>query len=273
MTRLPALASALALLAGAPAAALVVSASPDVTLDLSGTTVRDREAVLDDLMGGLIVDDFGGLPDGVDVVALNEELGARVLFSTDATVALPGPLTARPSDVVRTNGSTYVLEFQGSAHGVPDGVGVDAVARAPTGELVLSFDVSLSLGGVRADDEDLVSFDGTSFALLLDASAEGVDPALDLDGAAYVGQGRYAVSFDGTGSLDGVDFADEDVVTLRPGGPDALLFFDASAVHPQWADADLDAVALPEPGALGGAAAALALLAALARKGGRSWRR
>jgi ankyrin repeat protein len=123
---------------------------------------------------------------------------------------------------------------------------VDAVARTPSGALLLSFDVAVDLGGVRADDEDLVSFDGAAYALVFDGSAEGVDPGLDLDGAAYAGEGRYALSFDGPGSLGGVSFADEDVITLKPGVAGVQLFFDASAVHAGWTEADLDAVALPQ---------------------------
>lgn len=252
-------------LAVAAIAQIQVDASPDVAVDLDGVPVRDREAVLDDLQGGLAIQALA-LPDGADLVALHEGLGGRVLFAVDTTVALPGGTIARPGDVVRTNGVAYVLDFDASAHGVPDGVQVDAAGPMPSGELLLSFDVSVDLGGVRADDEDVVLFDGTGFALLLDASAEGVNPDLDLDGVAYAGGGRLAVSFDGSGEVGGVFFDDEDVVTLRPGGPDAKLFFDASATHAGWADADLDAVAIPEPGAAQGLTAGAALLAGLARR-------
>jgi hypothetical protein len=244
-----------------------VAASPDVMVSLSGAPVRDREAAIDDQMGGILIDDFGGLPDGADVDALERELGGRALFSTDVTVQLPGPVVATPDDVVRTNGSSYGLEFDGAAHGVPQGVDLDAVARLATGELLVSFDVPVSLGGVRADDEDLLLFDGAAFTLFFDGSAQGVDPDLDLDAAADAGAGRIGVSFDGAGSLGGVPFQDEDVITLLPGGGGpVLLFFDASSAHAGWADADLDAVALPEPGAHTGMSAGAALLAALARR-------
>ena len=228
--------------------------------------MRDREAAIDDQQGGILIEDFGGLPDGVDVDALQQEVGGRTIFSTDTTVSLPGPLVATPDDAVRTNGSSYVLEFDGAAHGVPAGVDLDAIARLPSGELLLSFDVAVTLGGVRADDEDLLRFDGSAFALFFDGSAQGVDPDLDLDGAADVGGGRIGVSFDGAGSLDGVPFHDEDVISLLPGGGGpVLLFFDASAAHAGWADADLDAVAIPEPDVGAGLAAGAALLAGLAR--------
>jgi hypothetical protein len=262
-----ALAAVALLLLSLPARAIDVAASPDVMVSLSGAPVRDREAAIDDQLGGILIESFGGLPDGVDADALQQELGGRTLFSTDVTLELPGPVVATPDDVVRWNGFDYALEFDGLAHGVPDGANLDAVARLPSGELLLSFDVGVTLGGVRADDEDLLRFDGASFTLYFDGSAQGVDADLDLDGAAYAGEGRIGVSFDGAGSLGGVTFQDEDVITLLPGGGGPVqLFFDASAAHTGWADADLDAVAIPEPGAPAGLAAGAALLAGLARQ-------
>jgi hypothetical protein len=195
-----------------PAGAADLAASPDVGVSLSGTPVRDREAAIDDLLGGILIEDFGGLPDGVDVDALHQDMGAT-LFSTDTTVSLPGLLVATPDDVVKFDGFDYTLEFDGGAHGVPAGTDLDAVARLPSGELLVSFDVAVELGGVRADDEDLLHFDGSAFT----------------------------------------------------------LFFDASAAHAGWADADLDAVALPEPRVCAGLAAGAALLAGLARGRRRNW--
>jgi hypothetical protein len=262
--------SLLSLLLWLPCAAnaqLHVSASPDVATDLSGAPVRDREAAVDDLAGGLLIEDFGGLPEGADVSALHEELNGSLLFASDVSVSLPGGVTARPEDVALLAGGVYGVAFDGAAAGVPEGAAVDAVTRGADGKTLLSFDVSVDLGGVVADDEDLVSFDGAQFALVFDGSAAGVDPALDLDGAAYAGEGRYALSFDGAGELGGVSFADEDVVTLLPDGTHVKLFFDASAQHVRWPQSDLDAVALPEPAAPAALAAGILWLAALARRG------
>lgn len=267
MRRLGRVALLLPLLLPLSAGAVDVAASPDVMVSLSGAPVRDREAAIDDQLGGLLIENFGGLPDGVDVDALQQEIGGRTLFSTDVTIEFPGPVVATPDDVVRTNGFSYALEFDGATHGVPEGVNLDAVGRLPSGELLLSFDVAVELGGVRADDEDLLRFDGSAFTLFFDGSAQGVNPDLDLDGVAYAGEGRIGVSFDGAGSLGGVSFQDEDVITLLPGGGGPVkLFFDASAAHAGWADADLDAVAIPEPGSPTGLAAGVALLAGLARQ-------
>jgi hypothetical protein len=251
----------------AASAQLHVSASPDVDTDLSGVPVRGREAAIDDLAGGILIEDFGGLPDGADVSALHEELNGRLLFASDVSVALPGGVTARPDDVAVLVGGIYGIAFDGAAAGVPEGAAVDAVTIGPAGKTLLSFYVYFDLAGLNAVDEDLVSFDGAQFALAFDGSAAGIDPALDLDGAAYAGGGRYALSFDGAGELGGVTFADEDVVTLTLVGSDMKLFYDGSAQHVRWPQSDLDAVALPEPATPAALAAGMLLLAALARRG------
>ena len=93
-----------------------------------------------------------------------------------------------------------------------------------------------------------VRWNGASFSMVLDASAAGIDPALDLDAVDDAGGGLLWVSFDGHGSLSGQMFADEDVLLFDPSGPSLALVYDGSAHDPDWAAADLDAVFLPEPG-------------------------
>jgi len=251
------------------AAAADVSASPDIAVSLSGTTVLDREVAIDDLGGGIVLDTLGGLPGGADVDAYHLDAGGAVLFSTDTTVSLGGGVVAAPEDVVRYAGGAYTIEFDGSAEGVPAGADVDAVTRDASGDLVLSFDTTVNVG-VVADDEDLVRFDGSSFSLALDTSALAVSPAfdgaLDVDGVDARPGGVFALSFDASGSAGGVVFDDEDVLSVDPAAPSVAMAFDASSVHAGWPAADLDAVMLPEPGAAAGLAAGGLLLARLSRR-------
>src|SRR6185369_16990968 len=105
-----------------------------------------------------------------------------------------------PCDVVRWNGAAYTLAFQGRPRGIPPGVNVDAVAVRGT-SLLLSFDVAVDFGSFRADDADLVLWDGAAFSLFFDAAAAGVDPGLDLDAADYLEcNGHLLLSFDGSGT-------------------------------------------------------------------------
>jgi hypothetical protein len=271
---LPALAVSVAL---AGAAGADVAVSPDIAVDLSGTAVGHHEAAVDDLMGGIALETFGGLPPSADVDAYHEETDGSVLFSTDTTVSLGGgAVVAEPEDVVKFDGGVYSLVFDGSANGVPAGANVDAVTRDSGGDLILSFDVSVALpGGVTADDEDLVRFDGANWSLALDLSSLAVSPpfdaaGLDVDAVDARPGGVWALSFDTSGSAGGVTFDDEDVVEVDPSGPSVALAFDASAAHASWTAADLDAVMLPEPGAPVALAAGAGLLAGLARRRSRA---
>jgi hypothetical protein len=223
-----------------------VSLSPDTTSELSGSTFEDQEVVIDDQLGTVTLVPLGVLPDASDVDAYHVLANGDQLYSLDTTAELGGGLTAGPGDVVRYDGLTDTLEFDASSEGIPDGVIVDAVSVHSSGDLVLSFDTTVELGGLTASDEDAVRFDGASFSLLFDGSSEGVPEGLDLDGMEVrPSAGLLWVSFDGSGSLGGVDFDDEDILEFDPSGPIWSLIYDGSALHAVLAAADV--VAVPEP--------------------------
>ena len=118
---------------------------------------------------------------------------------------------------------------------------------------------------VEVEIEGLVVFDGATFNMLFDGSAASVPASLDVDAAHVLPSGNFAVSFDGSGQLGGVDFDDEDVLEYDPSGGTWTLVYDGSAEHATWTSADLNAVALPEPSLLLQLSAGLAWLVALAR--------
>jgi hypothetical protein len=232
------------------AASLIVSAAPDITVDLDGTIVTPRQVATDDLAGHITVQSFGGsLPAGVAVAAYHDDGANGLLFVVDSAVSLPGGVYATPEDVVRFQGGAFSLAFTGGAHGVPAGVKIDAVARDSAGNLVLSFDNSLVLSGITFKNQDLASFNGAAFTLALDGSAVGIDRALDITGAQAAGPGVWAVSFDHGGALGTVTFAKQDVVVIDTTGatPAFKMLFDGDVVHAGWQPAALHG--LPEPGA------------------------
>jgi hypothetical protein len=222
--------------------------SPDTTVELSAMTFEDQEVVGDNQMGSVSLVPLGVLPEASDVNAYHLLPNGDQLYSLDTTAELGGGLTAGPADVVRYDGVTDTLEFDASAEGIPDGVIVDAVSVHGSGDLLLSFDTTVDLGGgVTAQDEDLVRFDGGStYTVFFDGSAENVPAGLDLDGADYrASDGHLFLSFDASGSLGGVDFDDEDILEFDSGGPTWTLHYDGSGEHSELAAADV--VAVPEP--------------------------
>lgn len=244
--------------------------SPDVTVVLDGQTISDEDVASDDVVTNVVTQiALGSLPGASDVVAYHGLANGDRLLSFDVTVSLPGAVTARPGDVVRYDGASYTIEFDALAESVPAGAHTDAVSVNTAGNLVLSFDITVSLSGGTFDDEDLVEFDGVGFSSFFDGSAAGLDSALDVDGAhVFPGTDHLGLSFDTSGSIGGVSFDDEDVLEYDPGGSTWEMAWDTSAERAGWAtNADINAVRLvPEPGQLLMLTAGAGLLAWLRRR-------
>lgn len=241
--------------------------SPDVAIMLGGAVAEDEDVAIDDLIAGTITaDDLGILPGSADVTAYHRLANGDRLFSLDTTVTL-GAVSPTPADVVRYDGSIHSIELDGGVYGVPLGASVDAITMSGS-SLAVSFDVTVSLSGVTFEDEDLVLFDSGDFSMLFDGSAAGIAPGLDLDGAhRFEENGHLALSFDGSGTIGGVDFDDEDVLEYDAGGPTWELAWDGSLEHASWSAADADAVHLvPEPDVLLALAAGLGGLCALSAR-------
>jgi hypothetical protein len=220
-----------------------VRISPDVTVLLGGTLVNDENVAADDLAGIVSLVDVGILPAGSDVTAYDVLPNGDQLLSFDVAVNLPGGVTADPGDVVRFDGAVYSLVFDASASGLPNGVIADAITAIGINDFLLSFDVTVMVGGVTADGEDLVRFQNGVPSLFFDGSAAGIAPGLDLDGAhCLLANGHLLLSFDGSGMVAAVNFDDEDVLEFTPGSGSWELVYDGSTEHDGWAGADLDAV-------------------------------
>jgi hypothetical protein len=180
------------------------------------------------------------VPAGVNLTGYDRLTDGDELLAFDVTVTLGG-LTIEPRDIVRTDGSSYSLFFSGAAHGIPDGVAIDAIATIGD-DLLLSFDVAVQLNGATFDDGDAVRFDGVAFAPFFDAHAAGVPQGLDLDALHYLDNGKLLVSFDGSGTIGGVSFDDEDVLAYDPNLGTWAMVYDGSGAYAQWEAADLDVI-------------------------------
>lgn len=256
------------LLAIATAATPVLAAneiSTDITVDLGGTLTTDED-VVEDAGGAPAKIDVGTLPPAADLIGYSVAPNGDVVFSLDISAELPGGIDVTPRDVVRWNGSAYSIEFEGADHSVPAGAKIDAIGFVQ-GDLLLSFDVTVALGNVTADDEDLVRLADTTpdvWELYFDGSAEGVPAGADLDGADVLdASGNLALSFDISGVVGGVNFDDEDILEYAASGGTWSKRYDGSTAFPALAAADVDAVFVPEPGALALGAALLGSLTAL----------
>ena len=222
MRRAVILAAALWVASGA-ARAQSLEVSPDTTAVLAGTVVGRGQVAQDDRAGHVVptvLDPLSPtfvLPKGANLAAFERLANGDVLFSTDVPVTLPGlPSSgARPGDVVRVSGTLTTIAFSATAAGLPAGVNVDAVGVESDGDLLLSFDTAVTLGGLRVDDEDVVRIDAATGAtsLAFDGSAQGIAEGLDLDAVSRpLASNHLLLSFDGPGVAKGVRFDAEDVL-------------------------------------------------------------
>ena len=243
--------------------------STDVTADLEGTLAADHDAVEDTGSGAPAKIDLGALPAAADVSAYSVATNGDVLFALDAGAELSGAVVVTARDVVRWDGAVYTVELAGAGHGIPAGARIDAIGVVQ-GDLLLSFDVGVTLGNVTAADEDLVRLESTQpdvWSLFFDGSAAGVPVAADLDGADLVdASGRLALSFDVSGTVGGVAFADEDVLEYDPDGGAWSKRLAGASRFPALVAADVDALFVPEPDAAALAAGAAGALLALRRR-------
>ena len=210
---------------------------PDTSATLGTATVNDEDAAADNFSTVTLLG-LGGIPPETAVDAYAVRPAGAQLLSFETTVVLPGGATGRPGDVWRYEGGSYAVELDAAARGIPANANLDALALS-AGSLLLSFDVSFDIGAAHFEPEDLIQFDGTTFTMFLDGSAAGVAPGLDLDGVDYLAcNGHLLLSFDGSGSIGGVAFDDEDVLEFDRVST-WQMSYDGSAEHAAWDAADL----------------------------------
>ncbi|MEM7479665.1 MAG: hypothetical protein AAF481_00705 [Acidobacteriota bacterium] len=111
-----------------------------------------------------------GLPAGLDVDALSFDAD-DIFLSFQTHADLPGGPYA-DDDLVRWDGASFSLAFDGAAAGVPRSLDLDAAHRLENGNWLLSFDSDGTVGGVGLADEDVVEHDPVagSWELLYDGS-------------------------------------------------------------------------------------------------------
>jgi hypothetical protein len=217
--------------------------SPDLAVELGGTALQAFELAEDNLHGAILQVMLPvGFDPAADLAAHAEMPDGDLLWAFDRSFSLPDETVVERGDIVRFDGVDLDIVFAAQDAGVPPGAMVDAIAVLGE-DLLLSFDVSIDVGGVVADDEDLVLFDGEIFSIIFDGSAAGVPAAVDVD-AAHLDEANtlLLLSFDTSGEIDGISFDDEDVVGFQIGGNTWRLVYDSSAAFPAWSPADLDAL-------------------------------
>jgi hypothetical protein len=221
--------------------------SHDISLQIAGLQVEDEQATVRAPDGSRSREDLG-LPSELDLVALQQD-GDGLLWVVDGAFRLADGTLVDARDVVRQNGAVRTVIFRGATMGLPDGVRIDALARAVDGDLLLSFDTPVVLSGMLFDDSDVARHDAAAgFSKAFDAVAAGLPEGLDLDALHRVYNGRLLLSLDGAGKAGPVRFEAGDVLEFDAATGRFERAFTASAdvFATQLLGADLDALSVPD---------------------------
>ena len=237
----------------------------DISLELDGMLTTPRDVVTNEGGGAFSALLAGSLPEGASLAGYHVDANGDVLYVSRIAIELPGSVLARRQDVVRNAAGVETIELDGLAAGIPETVGIDCLSANGSGDLLLSFDRTVEVGGITFGDEDLAQRSGAVWSLFFDGSGAGIPEDLNTDGCHYSGStNSLFLSFGLSGSLGGVSFDDEDVVEYGLSSTTWSLAFDASAADPALAVADV--IAVPEPSLGLGLVTGLAALGVLARR-------
>jgi hypothetical protein len=234
--------------AAAQTALSMLCVSPDITVALSSGTVTPQQVQCYSFPSGTAVTSFAGIVPGMNVTGYFPLSATQTLLTIDTTASLPidgvgGTVIVSPRDVASYNPTTSLfsptLYFSGTANGVPDGARIDAIAMDTSGNLLLSFDVTISLpsssGTITVKPADLVSFNSGVYTLVFDSAAASIPDGVNLDGATMLPNLDLLMAFDVFGSIGGVDFAPTGVLEFNPGESSWVLSFDGVSAD-NWPD-------------------------------------
>lgn len=126
-----------------------------------------------------------GIPAGVnvDAIALAGSDTAPLLLSVDVPAQIGG-LNVRPGDVLKWSAGVYTKSFDATAAGVPEGVNTVGLDALGANGLLLSFDVPVDLGTLRALPGDVVSWNGLGFSMFRKGSLNGWSVKHEIAGLA-----------------------------------------------------------------------------------------
>jgi hypothetical protein len=183
------------------AAAEVYELAVDVPATLGGVDYTPNQVIrkLDGAYQAYVT-----LPATVAISALHRQSDGDLLFAPATTVTL-GESNFETRDVVRGDGTTYTYVIDGSAVGIAENARVDALMVDPTGDLVMSFDIPVLLGGVDYAPSSLVKWTG-QFSTYWDGPMAGVPAASNVVGADRTPDGALVLSFDIPTKLGGIDY-------------------------------------------------------------------
>ncbi|HEU5038855.1 MAG TPA: multicopper oxidase domain-containing protein [Nocardioides sp.] len=170
-----------------------------------------------------------------------------VSFSNDAPVPLAGIGPVQDEDVAYWNNGSWSLWFDGSLHGLGNTAALDLDALSVSGSTLYFSTLGNANppgAGGAADDADVYSWDGTAYARVFDATANGIPAAANVDGYDRVDGTHFYLSFAVDTTVTGLGAVqDEDVV--YSGAGTWSTYFNGTAHGLTSPNLDVDAFDVP----------------------------
>ncbi len=187
------------------------------------------------------------VPAAADVDGYARVDATHFYVSFAANTTLPGLGAVQDEDVVLWNAGSWQVYFDGTSHGLTT-ANEDIDALSVVGSTLYFSTLGNTnppgVGGT-ADNADVYSWNGTGYARVWDATANGLPAATNVDGLDWVDATHLYLSFSpSTTTVTGLGTVqDEDVVQLAAGS--WSVYFDGTA-HGMRANArDVDAFDIP----------------------------
>jgi len=179
-----------------------------------------------------------------------DQTAFTVVPSTGVLTFVSAPDFDAPTDVGSDNVYDVIVEASDGSHSDTQAIAV-AVTQNSGSALYFSLVDVATVGGVTAENEDVVYFDGTTFSLAFDGSDVGL-ASFRIDAFSWVSATSLLLSFDASGAVPGiagtVDDSDIVLFTSTSLGSDTAgtfsLYFDGSDVGLTTSGEDVDAVEL-----------------------------
>ncbi len=161
-----------------------------------------------------------GIPGGANVDAYDEVDANHFYLSFSTNTTISGLGTVQDEDVVYYDNGVWSVYFNGTAHGLTsNNHDIDAISIVGSTLYFSTVGNSAPPGvGGTADDADIYRWNGSSYARVWDATANGLPGAANVDGLARVNGTHFYLSFGDNTTVPGLGTVqDEDVVFYNAG--------------------------------------------------------
>ncbi len=151
--------------------------------------------------------------------------------SFSESVRTGGTLYSKHQILGHTGPSTYINDVAAMTSALPANADIDALNYITTGTVYFSLDADTRLAGTYYADEDVIRWNGSTFSLAWDGSANGLPPRVNLDALEVTSTSplRFSFSLDSTVKLTGPGTVeDEDVIFWNGSAFSATFDFDGS---------------------------------------------